>query len=344
VGGVEDQLGRAVVLLELHDRRVGVVALEVEDVPDVGTAPAIDRLVVVPDDGEVPVLRRERPDTLLALLHANVISLWARRLAGTRTRVVISEHNTFSVSTEQSPYVYRAVVPLLTKAFYPWADLITAVSKGVADDLAVMTGVPKGQIQVIYNPVITQDLKRKAMERLDHPWFQPDQPPVVLAAGRLDPQKDFPTLIRAFRRVRESNPARLMILGEGAERPALQTLIRKHELGGHVALPGFVANPYAYMARASVFVLSSRWEGLPTVLIEAMCCGAQVVSTDCPSGPAEILANGQYGRLVPMGDSDALAAAITASLREPRQPYPESWRPFELETVVDQYASALFPA
>jgi glycosyltransferase involved in cell wall biosynthesis len=315
-----------------HVRTVVLNPSSLEALRTLGSLPAL-----------VNYLRRERPDALLASLHANVISLWARRLARTRTRVVINEQNTFSVSTEQSPVAYRSVVPLLTKAFYPWADLVTAVSKGVADDLAVTTGVPKRQIQVIYNPVITPDLKRKAMESLDHLWFRPDQPPVVLAAGRLDPQKDFPTLIRAFKRVRESGPARLVILGEGSERPGLQALIRELELDQHVALPGFVSNPYAYMAHASVFALSSRWEGLPTVLIEAMCCGAQVVSTDCPSGPSEILANGLYGRLVPVGDSAALSAAITAALRDPRRPSPESWRPFELETVVDQYASALFP-
>jgi glycosyltransferase involved in cell wall biosynthesis len=221
---------------------------------------------------------------------------------------------------------------------YPWADGIVAVSQGVADDLAQQIGIPRERIQVILNPIVTPELQRKAKAPLEHPWFSPGQPPVVLAVGRLHPQKDYPTLLEAFAQVRQARPARLLILGEGGERSRLEALIHQLGLEEDVSLPGFVENPFAYMSHASVFVLSSRWEGLPTVLIEALYCGAPLVATDCPSGPREILANGQYGRLVPVSDVRALAKAVEVTLDgDTPSPPPESWRPFELKTVVDQY-------
>ena len=164
----------------------------------------------------------------------------------------------------------------------------------------------------------------------------------MLAVGRLTEQKDFSTLIHAFAQVRQGHPARLLILGEGEERPALEALVRKLGLEQDVNFPGWVENPYPYMVRASLFVLSSRWEGLPTVLIEALCCGTPAVSTDCPSGPREILRGGQYGQLVPVGDADALARAIETALDD-KAPSPpsESWQPYDLENVVNQYIDLL---
>ncbi len=165
---------------------------------------------------------------------------------------------------------------------------------------------------------------------------------MLLAVGRLTASKDFPTLIQAFIRVRQTRPARLLILGEGADRPGLEALVEQLGLEQDVSLPGFVENPYPYMARASLFVLSSRWESLPTVLIEALYCGAPLIATDCPGGTREILADGQYGQLVPVGDATALARAIATTLagKTPRPP-PESWLPFDLEAVVNQYINIL---
>jgi glycosyltransferase involved in cell wall biosynthesis len=165
---------------------------------------------------------------------------------------------------------------------------------------------------------------------------------VILAVGRLTAQKDFSTLIRAFAEVRRSCPARLLILGEAEERPALEALVKQLGLEQAVSLPGFVANPYPYMVRAALFVLSSRWEGLPGVLIEALYCGTPAISTGCPSGPREILADGQYGQLAPVGDVQALAQAMLLSLRGGAlRPPQESWQPFELEAVVNQYLNTL---
>jgi glycosyltransferase involved in cell wall biosynthesis len=291
----------------------------------------------------VRYLRREQPAALLSVLHANVVALWARRLAGVPTRVVVSERNTLSYEARHYASDLRMrLAPQLNRRFYPWADAIVAVSKGVADDLAQVARIPRECIRVIYNPIVTPELREKAQAPLEHPWFVPGEPPVILATGRLSAQKDFPTLIQAFARVRQTRPARLLILGEGEERPALEAQAKQLGLERDVSLPGFVVNPYPYMAWAGVFVLSSRWEGLPSVLIEALYCGAPAISTDCPSGPREILADGKYGQLVPVGDVNALARAIGAALdgKTPRPPH-ESWWPFQLEVVVSEYIDTL---
>jgi len=292
----------------------------------------------------VRYLRRERPAALLSVLHGNIVSLWARRLAGVPTRVVVSERNMLSSEVQHYTSDLRMrLMPKLVRYFYPWADSIVAVSAGVADDLSRATGIWRQCIQVIYNPIVTPQLREKTQAPLEHPWFGDGKPPVILAVGRLTTQKDFGTLIQAFARVRRTHAARLLILGEGEERPGLEAQVKRLKLQRDVRLPGFVINPCPYLIRAGVFVLSSRWEGLPGVLIEALYCGTPLVATDCPSGPREILADGQYGQLVPVGDATALAHAIKIALdgRTPR-PTRESWQPFELETVVHQYVSILF--
>ena len=148
-------------------------------------------------------------------------------------------------------------------------------------------------------------------------WFADGAPPVLLGAGKFKPQKDLSTLIRAFAMIRASRPARLIILGEGPQRKTLQALCTELGVLEDVAFPGFVDNPFAYMARSKVFVLSSAWEGFGMVLAEAMACGCPVVSTDCPSGPAEILEDGRYGPLVPVSDPEKMSAAIASTLDDP---------------------------
>ncbi|MDX1520489.1 MAG: glycosyltransferase [Anaerolineae bacterium] len=292
----------------------------------------------------VRYLRREQPDAMLSVFgYVNIIALWAWRLASVRTRLLVNEQNTVSMEAGNAASWRSRMVPWLMKRFYPWANGIVVVSNGVRDDMARSINIDRERITVIYNPsVVRAEVLEKAQAPLDHPWFEPDQPPVLVAVGRLQPQKDYPMLLRAFAQVRRTRQARLVILGEGKERPMLEALIKELGLEQDVSLPGFVMNPFAYMARASLFVLSSRWEGLPTVLIEALCCGTKVVSTDCPSGPQEILSGGKYGQLVPVGDADAFARAIEKALTENTQrPPSESWQPYELETVVSQYTNLL---
>lgn len=261
----------------------------------------------------VRYLQRERPTALLSSMHyANEVALWAKRLSGVPTRVVVCEQNNLSRYARYTSRTAERWTPLWTKLFYPWADGIVAASQGVAKDLGQVTGLPLERVRVIYNPVVTPDLAARAKEPVEHPWFAPGEMPVVLGVGRLVGQKDFPTLIRAFAQVRQVRPSRLMILGGNAgSRPVLKALVQELGLESDVAMPGFVDNPYAYMAQAAVFALSSRWEGFGNVIVEAMAVGTPVVSTDCESGPAEILDHGKYGLLVPVGDSQALAAAIS---------------------------------
>lgn len=306
-------------------------------VVDLGASRAIMSLPAL-----VRYLRGENPKVLLSVLHANFIALWARRLAGVRTKVVVSERNTLSRESQHSKDLRVRLAPQLARRFYPWADGIVAVSNGVADDLARTLRISRRHIRVIYNPVVTPELKEKSRAPLSHPWFEKNEPPVLLAVGRLSPQKDFSTLLRAFAQVRRIRPARLMILGEGEQRAELIILARHLGLERDVSLPGFVMNPYPYMVRSSLFILASRWEGLPGALIEAMYCGAPLIATDCASGTREILADGKYGQIVPVGDVDALARAVELSLADRRRgPPPQSWHPFELEVVVTQYIDFL---
>jgi len=338
LGFVEQGLKVDLVLAKAEGPYLSRVPEEVR-VVDLGA-----RRVLYSLPGLVRYLRRERPQAMLsALNYANIVAIWAKLLARVQTHLVVSEHNTLSCSTQNASSVRVKLLPLLIKIFYPYADAVVAVSHGVAEDLITMTGLPMEKVKVIYNPVITPELFAKAEEPLDHPWFRPGEPPVVLGVGRLTKQKDFPTLIRAFALVRKERPARLMILGEGEERPKLETLARELGIEEDFVLPGFVENPYKYMKRASAFVLSSRWEGLPTVLIEALALGVPVISTNCPSGPAEILEHGKWGCLVPVGEPHLLARAILEILQnDVRIPsHKTAWERFSKENAVIAYLQVL---
>jgi glycosyltransferase involved in cell wall biosynthesis len=260
--------------------------------------------------------------------------------------LVISEHINLSQSVQAAfnrrKWRYRFLPPLLART-YPWAEAIIAVSTGVADDLSTLAEIPRERILTIYNPVVTPDLEEKSRALCDHPWFAPGSPPVLLAVGRFTGQKDLPTLLRAFARVRRMRPVRLLLLGEGEERTKLEALVRELGVAADVALPGFVLNPFPYMARAAVLVLSSLHEGLAMVVIEALACGCPVVSTDCPSGPAEILEGGRYGALVPVGDVEAMAKAIHAALDGTHDPELLKTRAaeFSLERAAERYLAVL---
>lgn len=284
-------------------------------------------------------LQQEQPLAIILALHyTGEIAILAKRIAKVPTRVIVVEHNTLSREVSKERGSRKFLIPLAVKYLYPWADNIVAVSQGVAKDLSAVSHLPLDKIQVIYNPVLVPGLLEKAQEPVDHPWFAPGEPPVILGVGKLEAQKDFPNLIRAFAQVRRTKKARLVILGWGPDRPQLESLIADLGLEDDVALPGHVDNPYAYMAKAAVFALSSAWEGLPTVLIEAMSVGTPVVSTNCESGPAEILDNGKHGLLAPVGDSNALATAILQVLNGGSKPVDAAWfNQFGLEATTQQY-------
>ena len=292
-------------------------------------------------------LRQEKPTTLFSAGPlVTEIAILAKYLAMVPTRVVISEHNTLSIDSRQGDpcgsNLKSSLLPFTARIFYPWADEIVAVSYGVAKDLANTAGLPLKRIRVIYNPTITPQVKQKSLEPLDHPWFKSGEPPVILAAGRLAPQKDYPTLIRAFAKVRKMQSARLLILGSGKEKSRLNQLVNELGVEKDVAMPGFTKNPYHYMKKAAVLVLSSAWEGLPTGLIEAMALGTPVVATNCPSGPEEILDRGKYGKLVPVGDEDKMAEAILSVLSGNFQPVDSNWlEQFTQETAMEKYLDVL---
>jgi glycosyltransferase involved in cell wall biosynthesis len=259
-------------------------------------------------------LNERHPDVLLSTLpKANIVAAWACRLAATGTALVLREANQFSLALNPENRFDR-LLPRLAVRWYRQADGIIAVSEGVRADMAATLAIPAGAIVPILNPVDLPRIRELCEQR---PVEVDDWPPAeafVLAVGKLTPQKDYDTLLRAFTRVREKRAVRLIILGEGPEAGRLRSLAAQLGIAEHVQLPGYTGNPYPFMRRARVFVLSSAWEGCPNVLLEALACGSPIVSTDCPSGPAEILANGKYGKLVPVGDAAALAAGIEAVL------------------------------
>ena len=271
-------------------------------------------------------MRKQRPAVVISALdHVNAAAIIAGRLSCTATSVITAVHTSRAAAAQHGPGIRGVLSRFCLNWFYRRARAIVCVSHGVAEDMIRIAGVGRQRVRVIYNPVLHPRIQEFARQPVEHPWFgTPGQSEaghsrILLGVGRLTPQKDFPTLLRALKLVRQGHDVRLVILGEGEERPHLESLVKELSLESCVSMPGVVKNPYAYMARADQFVLSSAWEALPTVLIEALAAGAPVVATDCVSGPREILQDGRYGVLTPVGDVTALAEAVSATLSAPRR-------------------------
>lgn len=296
--------------------------------------------------GLVRYLRAERPDALMSVLsHASVIARFAVGLARTPVRHVVAEHTTYGVQTDAQLGLRGRGMVALMRRLYPHAQHIITVSDGAANALATYIGVDRQLITTVYNPFDIEAIARSMSQAISHPWFQDGNRGVIVAIGRLSPEKDFATLLNAFAQVRSARPARLLILGEGAEREALEGQAAALALSSEdFQMPGFVQNPFAYLSRSDVFVLSSRYEGLPSAVVEALACEVPIVATDCPSGPSEILEGGRWGRLVPMGDAAALADAIVEALDEngPRRGR-ERASQFDTQKAVDGYLKVLLP-
>ncbi len=284
-------------------------------------------------------LRRIQPQIIIAgQTHVQLLTLWARKGSSAHIPVILNEHSTFSSNHTQTSYKGRVIYGL-SKRWFPRAEAITAVSEGVKEDLINEFPALKSIITVIYNPVVTHSLIEKSLLEVELPWKDEFSIPVILAAGRLVAEKDFSTLVNAVAVVRKTMRVRLVILGEGQERAGLLEQAERLGFENDISLYGYTKNPYAWMRKAEVFVLSSRREGLPMALIEALACGCTVVSTDCKSGPREILQNGKFGILVPLSDPDALAKAILSSLVKPLYAIAsnEAVHPYEVSTVCEQY-------
>ena len=277
----------------------------------------------------------EKPDATLPSLHGSIEATLLAGCLPTRSQRVVVPIGHMSLEAGQTRRTIRRLRYLSSRAAH-----FVGVSQGVSHGLAKVVKVPDERITTIYNPAVTPDLHDKAAETPDHPWLRHDDAPVVLAVGKLEREKDYPTLLKAFARLAARRPCRLIILGEGSKRTEIEGLVEESRLTDRVSLPGWVENPFAFMARASLFVLSSRWEGFGMVLAEALACGCPCVSTDCPSGgPAEILLNGDLGPLVPVGDDAALAEAMERVLNRPpdRQALQRRAADFSADRAVDAY-------
>lgn len=288
-------------------------------------------------------LRRHRPRVLLTDKdRTNRTALRARLLAHAPTRCFVRLGTTVSVNLAAKPPL-EAWLQRRSIARYGRADGVIVPSRGAADDLSRFSGLARDRIQVLPNPIVSPALATLAAEPCPHPWLETGADPVILAVGSLTARKDYATLVRAFARLRQSHRCRLVILGTGREHDPLRALAVELGVGEDLLLPGFSANPYAWMGRATAFAHTSRWEGLGIVLVEALALGLPAVATDCPSGPAEVLDGGRYGQLVPVGDDAAVAEALGRVLDD--RPAPETLRaaaePYRIDTAAAAYLQAL---
>ena len=286
-------------------------------------------------------LYRRRPRSVMSALgHANIATVWLARLFSPHSRVILTVHNSMAASAHagaRGKFLLR-----LERRALMMADHTVTVSEGIRKQLVTSLGLDPATVSAILNPLEVAEISRKSAGPAHHPWLDEPGPPVIVGVGRLVPVKDFETLIRAFALVVDKQPARLVILGEGEESSRLEDLVASLGLEECVSFPGFVSNVPAYLGKASVFVLSSRSEGLPGVLLEALACDTQVVSTDCETGPREILEDGKWGKLVDVGDHEALAEAIVETLsRDDRIPTKLRAADFDSAIAVGKYRSLL---
>ncbi|MDQ3339375.1 MAG: glycosyltransferase [Myxococcota bacterium] len=306
---------------ERFDPSIALVRVEGEFLPDVPPDVVVHALGSRRLATSVPALmrliRKTQPDVIFSTASAcNPIAVFAHRLARSRAKLVLSERN--ALFRGRANDFKQRVEVALKKITYNRADVVTTVSSGLADQLAADIGVKRSKLQVVYNPMIDDDLDARAAEPVEHPWFSPEQLPVVVACARLVEQKDYPALLAAFAKVRAQLPARLFVLGEGPLKATLEEEARRLGIGADVCFFGFDKNPMKYMSRARILMHASRAEGLPGSLIQTMACGTPVVSTDCDFGPREVITeSGVDGYLVRVGDTDALAARSLGLLTQP---------------------------
>jgi glycosyltransferase involved in cell wall biosynthesis len=288
-------------------------------------------------------LNLNKPDILLAsLTHINIVSIIAGLFSRVKTKVIVIEHS-LKTKLFKNLNLKNRMVDLFMLFTYPKAYRVVAVSKEVAKNISVRSGIELSKIDIINNPIYSNSIILKSKENLNHPWFLENQPPVILSVGRLTEEKNFSLLIRAFANVRNKYNVRLLILGEGKLREQLTALASKLGVEKDFCMPGFVENPYAYMSRASLFVMSSDYEGFGNVLVEAMACGTPIISTNCPGGPAEILENGLWGELVPVGDLKTLTSSIINTFNK-KNHLNNSKRvnDFDIDMKIQEYVKIMF--
>ena len=260
-------------------------------------------------------LRQRRPAVLLSLMkHANIAAIAASHVSRSPHRLVVSERTFTSVSVASERPLRRLLLGVGIRWGYRYADAVVTVCADAASDLEETYGLSRSRLHVIHNPVDVEVIRRRA-EGEPGKWWPTDSRPTVLSVARLAPPKDYATLVDAFASLRRETDARLVIIGDGILRPVVEERVRSLGLEGSVVMPGYAANPYSAMKRADCFVLSSRWEGFPNVLVEAAALGVPIVATDCRGGPREILEGIEGAHLVPVGDIQAMSAAIQRAIR-----------------------------
>jgi glycosyltransferase involved in cell wall biosynthesis len=286
-------------------------------------------------------LRQQDTDVLLSTMEIpNIVATIATHYT-VSVPVVLRSASIYSKRERSGKYKF---IPVLKRFIYPKAEAIVVISDGVGQDLSDETEIDEAEFTTIYNPAYNPKIRKKATKPVENKWLTDDEKRVVIGVGNMKPAKDFATLVRAVRRLQDDEETYLIILGEGPNKNSLLDLATDLNIRNRISFPGFVDNPYAYMSKADVFVLSSAWEGFGNVIVEAMGCGTPVVCTDCPGGPSEILNNGEYGPLVPVGDEEAMATAIHNVLSDPIDSSRLYFRAtdFAIEPIVDQYEEILF--
>ncbi|HTL39266.1 MAG TPA: glycosyltransferase [Methylomirabilota bacterium] len=282
-------------------------------------------------------LKNSKADGIISLATpTNLICIAGKLSSREKIKLLVSTQVT--VTSDGPKGLIKRILRKFIYRLYNFADVAHAASLGVAEDL-VSFGVNKGKIKVIYNPVVSPKILEMSQQEPPHEWFRQKEVPIVLGIGRLVAQKDFFTLLRAFALARKEKNMRLAILGEGPDREALIRLSQELGITSDFVLLGFSNNPYSYLKRASLFILSSAWEGFGNVLAEAIALGTPAVSTDCPHGPREILENGKYGKLVGVGDFINLSTAILETLVQPPSSdfLQKGAERFTIEKVTEEY-------
>lgn len=290
-------------------------------------------------------IKREKPAVLMpALAHTHSIAITGKLLFRWPLRLILSVQNTALTSSSSTGNWMQRNRAWLIRALYRYADHRIAISQGVADELHLLIGRHAEPLSVIHNPVVTPIFHAQLAEAPVHPWFHDKSIPLIIAVGRLNIQKDYQTMLAAFALLRAVRPARLMILGRGELLEETKGTAKTLGIEDSVHFAGFVSNPYACMKEARLFVLSSRWEGLANVIAEALACGTPVVSTDCPSGPAEILKHGEFGWLTPVGDAEALARSMAEALDAEldREKLRRRGTDFDVRKIADRYLAVLY--
>jgi glycosyltransferase involved in cell wall biosynthesis len=293
-------------------------------------------------------LIRAQPDVLFsAMEYVNFIALVSKKISFTSTRVIISSHAPLVYFIRDEKFFKWRLLKKLLSYLYGTADKVITVSKGLERSLIGELNINPAKILTIYNPIINESLINDSLEDLSDPWVKSSKSPYIISIGRFAKEKDYPTLINAFNLVREKRDVRLVILGQGPEWENVNKIINFHGLSSFVHTPGFVLNPYKYIKNAACFILSSKNEGFGNVLVEALALGCPIVSTNCEFGPVEVLENGLWGSLVPVGDYESMANSVLTTL-DLNQSSSESLLnthldQFKVSVAVEKYINVFFP-